>query len=45
MRDLIQEELDEVIEEQDRAEGSDLIKLQGWQEALQWVIKRLPEEG
>lgn len=45
MIDLVQEELKAVKEEQTRAEGTDLAKLEGWEHALKWVLKRLPEEG
>jgi hypothetical protein len=45
MREVIAEELEGVREEQTRAEGSDLAMLEGWEKALVWVLRQLPEEG
>jgi hypothetical protein len=35
----------QVADEQDRAEGSDLALLEGWEKALSWVVRQLNKEG
>jgi hypothetical protein len=34
-----------VADEQDRAEGSDLALLEGWEKALNWVVRQINKEG
>ena len=33
-----------VADEQDKAEGSDLALLEGWEKALSWVVRQLNKE-
>ena len=34
-----------VADEQDRAEGSDLALLEGWEKALNWVLRQIIADG
>lgn len=48
MREIITKELETLAQEISRAEQdgtSRLPLLEGWQQALEWVAKQLPEEG
>jgi hypothetical protein len=43
--ELIYAERATIAEEQERAEGSDLALLEGWEKALSWVIRKITQEG
>ena len=46
MREIIEAELVRLADELEEADtASDIATLEGWQHALKWVIRRLPEEG
>lgn len=45
MRQQIQKELELIADEKTRAEGTDLATLEGWDLALNWVLRNLSEEG
>lgn len=40
----ITEELERVRDEMERAETEDLTLLEGWEKALEWVLRQMKEE-